>query len=259
MCHDTDARPPAPPADVLPEPHEIGGRGDLSLTSGDGTTVAAYEAFPVGEPRARVVVLPDVRGLHPYYRALADRLAEAGLHAVAIDYFGRTAADLPRDDDFAYMDHVKQVTPQQVTDDVSAAVRHLSPTGDGVLTLGFCFGGGHSWRLAAAGVGVAGAVGFYGRPSLVEEAVAGGGHAAPVLMLIAGADKAITVDDALAAADRLRASGAEVETQVFDGAPHSFFDRTFADHTKDCDEAWRLLLDFADRHAAPTHYARRGA
>ena len=96
MCHDTDARPPAPPADVLPEPVELGRTGDLQLTSADGTTVAAYEAFPVGEPRARVVVLPDVRGLHPYYRALAERLAEAGLAAVAIDYFGRTAPGEPR-------------------------------------------------------------------------------------------------------------------------------------------------------------------
>jgi carboxymethylenebutenolidase len=254
MCHDTDARPPAPPADVLPEPREIDGTGDLRLTSADGTTVAAYEAFPVGEPRGRVVVLPDVRGLHPYYRALAERLAEAGLSAVAIDYFGRTAPDEPRDDDFDYRAHVQQVTPQHVTDDAAAAVRHLSPDGtQPVFTVGFCFGGSHSWRLAAADIGAAGAIGFYGRPSLVEEAVADGGRAAPVLMLVAGADRAIAVDDVLAAADRLRAAGAEVTTHVFDGAPHSFFDRSYAEHAKDCDEAWRLLLAFVDRHATPTH------
>jgi carboxymethylenebutenolidase len=251
MCHDTDARPPAPPADVLPEPREVDRAGNLQLTSADGTRVAAYEAFPVGEPRARVVVLPDVRGLHPYYRALAERLAEAGLSAVAIDYFGRTAPDEPRNDDFEYRTHVQQVTPQHVTDDAAAAVRHLSPEGTRpVFTLGFCFGGGHSWRLAAAGIGLAGAIGFYGRPSLVEEAVADGGRAAPVLMLIAGADHAIAVDDVLAAAERLRPGGAKVTTHVFDGAPHSFFDRSFADHAKDCDAAWRLLLEFVDRHAA---------
>jgi carboxymethylenebutenolidase len=207
--------------------------------------------LPVGEPRARVVVLPDVRGLHPYYRALAERLAEAGLHAVAIDYFGRTAPDEPRDDDFEYRPHVQQVTPQHVTDDAAAAVRHLSPDGTRpVFTLGFCFGGGHSWRLAAAGIGVAGAIGFYGRPGLVEEAVADGGRPAPVLMLVAGADHAIAVEDVLGAADRLRSAGAEVTTHVFDGAPHSFFDRSFAEHAKDCDEAWRLLLGFVERDAA---------
>jgi carboxymethylenebutenolidase len=251
MCHDTDSRPPAPPADVLPQPRQVQAASDLRLTSADGTTVAAYEAVPDGSPRARVVVLPDVRGLHPYYRALAERLAEADLHTVAIDYFGRTAPDEPRNDDFDYKAHVPQVTPQQVSDDARAAVDHLSPNGDlPVFTLGFCFGGGHSWRLAAAGLGVAGSIGFYGRPSLVEEAVAGGGRAAPVLMLIAGADKAIAVDDVLAAADRLRAAGAEVTTHVFEGAPHSFFDRSFADYADACDEAWRLLLAFVDRHAS---------
>jgi carboxymethylenebutenolidase len=254
MCHDTDSRPPAPPADVLPIPRAVERTGDLRLASADGTAVAGYEAVPAGTPVAGIVVLPDVRGLHPYYKALAERLAEAGLHAVVFDFFGRTAADLPRDDEFDYMPHVKQVTPQQVTDDASAAVRHLSDSGvERVFTVGFCFGGGHSWRLAAAGIGVAGAAGFYGRPTLVEDAVAQGGDPAPVLMLIAGADKAITVEDALAAAGRLRAAGAEVTTHVFDGAPHSFFDRSFAEHAQDCDEAWRLLLGFVDGHAASAH------
>jgi carboxymethylenebutenolidase len=254
MCHDTDSRPPAPPADAVPDPRELDSAGDVQLTSADGTVVAAYEAIPTGEPRARVVVLPDVRGLHPYYRALAERLAETGLYAAAVDYFGRTAADLPRDDTFEYMPHVKRVTAQHVTDDVAAAVHHLSPEGTHpVFTVGFCFGGGHSWRLAAAGLGLAGSIGFYGRPTVVEEAVAGSATPAPVLMLIAGADKAIAVEDVLAAADRLRATGADVETHVFDGAPHSFFDRTFAEHAQDCDEAWRLLLRFVDRRSARQH------
>jgi carboxymethylenebutenolidase len=253
MCHDADARPPAPPADVLPEPRQIDRTSDLRLTSADGTPVAAYEAVPVGEPRGRIVVLPDVRGLHPYYRALAERFAESGLHAVAIDYFGRTAADQPRDDAFDYRTHVKQVTPQQVTDDVASAAAHLSAWApEPVFTVGFCFGGGHSWRLAAQGVDLAGAIGFYGRPALVEEAISTGRNVPPVLMLIAGADRATPVDDSLALADRLRTAGAEVTARVFEGAPHSFFDRSFAEHAKDCDEAWRLLLEFVDRNATST-------
>ena len=37
------------------------------------------------------MILLDVRGLHPFYVELAERFAQAGVHAVAIDYFGRTA------------------------------------------------------------------------------------------------------------------------------------------------------------------------
>jgi carboxymethylenebutenolidase len=257
MCHDTDSRPPAPPAGAVRDPREIARRGEVQLTSADGTVVSAHEAVPAGEARAQVVVLPDVRGLHPYYRALADRLAEAGLHAVAVDYFGRTAAGIPRDDDFDYMPHVRQVTSQQVTDDVAAAARHLSPAGaQRVFTVGFCFGGGHSWRLAVQGLGsgdgLAGAIGFYGRPAPVDEALAESrGTPAPVLMLVAGADRATPVQDSLALADRLRAKGADVEAHVFDGAPHSFFDRAFGEWAEACQDAWRHVLALTDRVAAP--------
>jgi dienelactone hydrolase len=41
--------------------------------------------------RCGVVVIPDVRGLHQYYKDLSDRFAEVGLDAVAIDFFARTA------------------------------------------------------------------------------------------------------------------------------------------------------------------------
>jgi carboxymethylenebutenolidase len=37
---------------------------------------------------------------------------------------------------------------------------------------------------------------------------------------------------------------------VYDGAPHSFFDRSFADHAEACSDAWTRILDFTDRHAA---------
>jgi carboxymethylenebutenolidase len=251
MCHDPSSRPPTPPADAVRDPRNIERSGELRLTSTDGAPLLAYEAIPTGRPWARVVLLPDVRGLHPYYRALAERLAETGLHTVAIDYFGRTAPGQPRDDEFDYRAHVSQVTPDQVTADVTAGVRQVSQDGgDAVFTLGFCFGGGHSWRLASEDLGLAGCIGFYGRPVVMQEAVQNTHRVPdPVLMLIAGADQATPVPDSLAAADLLRAKGCEVETHVFDGAPHSFFDRSFGEHAQDCEEAWRLLLGFAERHA----------
>ena len=255
MCHDPSSRPPAPPADAVRDPRSIDRSGELRLTATDGAPLLAYEAIPAGRPWARVAVLPDVRGLHPYYRALAERLAETGLHAVAVDYFGRTAPDLPRNDEFDYRSHVSQVTPEQVTADVTAAVRHLSPDGDeAVFTVGFCFGGGHSWRLSTQGLGLAGCIGFYGRPVVMLEAVQKANAVPdPVLMLVAGADQATPVPESLAAADALRAKGGQVETHVFDGAPHSFFDRSFGEHAQDCEEAWRLLLGFAERHAGVRH------
>src|ERR671929_1593229 len=109
MCQAQDSRPPAPP-----RTGEVAERGTLTLTSADGTEFSAAYAAPAGEPRAGVVLLPDIRGLHPYYVALAERFAEAGLPAVAIDYFGRTAGPAPtgtREEDFDWQSHIPQTTP----------------------------------------------------------------------------------------------------------------------------------------------------
>ncbi|WP_448618691.1 dienelactone hydrolase family protein [Geodermatophilus sp. URMC 65] len=245
MCHDTDSRPPAPPRSG-----DVAERGTLTLTSTDGTEVAAAYAAPGGEAWAGVVLLPDIRGLHPYYVALAERFAQAGLPALAVDWFGRTA-ELPetgtRGQDFDWQTHIPQVTAAGVDADVTAAIAYLRERTRPdlpVLTVGFCFGGSHSWRLAGtADVDLAGCVGCYGKPELTGDAPA----VRPTLMVIAGADAATPVEDQLALAERLRAGGAEVETAVYDGAPHSFFDRAYGDWAEACDDVWRRVLALADR------------
>ena len=52
-----------------------------------------------------------------------------------------------------------------------------------------------------------------------------------------------------ALAETMRAAGAEVETAVYDGAPHSFFDRAFGDWQEACADAWQRMLALADRVA----------
>ncbi|TFV54154.1 dienelactone hydrolase family protein [Geodermatophilus sp. DF01-2] len=250
MCHDIDSRPPAPPRSG-----DVAERGTLTLTSADGTEVAAAYAAPAAPAGAGVVVLPDVRGLHPYYVALAERFAEAGLPAVAVDWFGRTA-ELPetgtRDQDFDWQGHVPQVTPAGVDSDVAAAIGYLrerTRPGLPVVTVGFCFGGSHSWRLAGSdldsGPDIAACVGFYGKPDVSGDAPA----RRPTLMVVAGADAATPVADQLALAERLRAGGAAVETAVYDGAPHSFFDRAYGDWAEACADVWRRMLALTDRVA----------
>ena len=194
MCHSDASRPPAAPGAV-----PAASDGPLELRATDGTRVLAHEARPADPSGVGIVILPDVRGLHDYYRQLAVRFAETGSEAAAVDYFGRTAED----------------------DDRS--------------------GGGYSWRQSADTAGLTGCIGFYGRPSLVTDAV--DRMAAPLLMLIAGADANLPPADseALAAAAGARVP---VELVVFDGAPHSFFDRSFAEHEAHCVRAWDEIRRF---------------
>lgn len=238
MCHSDDSRPPAPPISG-----EVAGSRALELTAADGTTFAAYEATPAAPNGVGVVILPDVRGLHPYYQALAERFAEAGYHAVAIDWFGRTAGVGDRGDDFDFREHLPSVTPETVLPDVKAARRYLAGAGVATAyTVGFCFGGSQSWRLAASDADLAGTIGFYGRPSLVADAVER--FDKPVLLLIAGADTATPREEFDALDARLTELGKAHETYVYEGAPHSFFDRAFVEHAEACDDAWRRILAF---------------
>src|SRR5437763_5618094 len=163
MCFELDSLPPIPVITGAAVSHE-----DLVLEAGDGNRFAAFMATPDEPSGVGVVILPDVRGLYRFYEELALRFAERGHHALAFDYFGRTAGVAKRDDDFPYMEHVRQTTSAGIQADVAAAVAHLrSPAGGSsraVFTVGFCFGGRNSWLAAASGHGLAGAVGFYGRP-----------------------------------------------------------------------------------------------
>ena len=249
MCFELDSSPPVPAISGAAVSHR-----ELELEAADGNRFAAFAAEPDEPTGACVVILPDVRGLYRFYEELALRLAERGYTAIAIDYFGRTAGAEKRGDDFEYPEHVEQTTPEGVQADVRAGVEWLREQGvSDVFTLGFCFGGHHSWLAAASGHGLAGAIGFYGRPGEL------GGHAgpsqraaeieAPILALQGGADAHITADQNEAFDQALQDAGVEHEVVIFDGAPHSFFDRKQEDYAEASDDAWRRVLAFVDGHS----------
>src|SRR5438876_4375801 len=186
MCFELDSLPPVPVIRGAAVSHE-----DVVLEAADGNRFAVFAAAPEEPTATGVVVLPDVRGLYRFYEELALRFAERSYATVAIDYFGRTAGVAKRGDDFEYQEHREQTTPAGVQADIAAAVDYLRSHGArSVFTVGFCFGGRYSWLSAAGGHGLAGAIGFYGRPPL--ESV--GEIAAPILALQAGADQNIRVD-----------------------------------------------------------------
>src|SRR2546423_7768882 len=138
MCHELDAGPPLPPI--------AGGAGSvrterLVLEAGDGNRFDAFSAVANVPDGPGMMILPDVRGLHPFYEDLAVRFAEAGVHATAMDHFGRTAGVEGRDESFEFMPHVQRTRPETVAQDVAATMAHLrSSRGGGaasVFTVGF--------------------------------------------------------------------------------------------------------------------------
>ena len=252
MCFELDSVPPVPVIGGAAVSHD-----DLVLQAADGNELAAFAAAPDYTLGVGAVILPDVRGLYRFYEELALRFAERGYHAVAIDYFGRTAGVGKRGDDFSYREHVQQTTPDGVQADVGAGVAYLrSPAAEScrsVFTVGFCFGGRHSWLAAAAGHELAGAVGFYGRPGTGADGSPGPAQRAseieaPILGLMGGADQGISADDVAAFDRALDEAGVEHELVTYEGAPHSFFDRKQEEHAAASEDAWQRVLGFLERY-----------
>jgi carboxymethylenebutenolidase len=246
MCYSDDARPPLPP---------IGGaaadQGDMTLTAKDGTEFMAYFARASKPTGAGMVVLPDVRGLHHFYKELAQRFAEAGIDAVAIDYFGRTAGMGTRDETFDFATHVPQTTADGIAADTTAAIAYLKSSDGGavksVFTVGFCFGGSSSWNQSALQADLDGAIGFYGRPERSQPFISK--MKAPLLLLVAGTDAATPRETSLDFERRLTEAKVPHEQHIYEGAPHSFFDRTFVQWKDACDDAWRRMLAFVKQHS----------
>lgn len=254
MCVDWASRPPIPPiAGGATEAH------DLVLVARDGARVAAYAARAAAPTGAGMVVLPDVRGLHAYYKELALRFAEAGVDAVAIDFFARTAGLGDRGEGFDFMAHVPQTAPETLQADVAAAAAHLRSRAGGAVrrlfVVGFCFGGALALLQAAGDLDCAGVIGFYGwplglsrwpdRPRPIDAAAR---FRCPVLSIYGGADPGIP-PEAVAAFDRALAdAGVAHESVSYAGAPHSFFDRRQAEFADASADAWRRVRAFVARH-----------
>jgi carboxymethylenebutenolidase len=246
MCFDLDSSPPIQPIEGGAVDHR-----DLELDAADGNRLAAFAALPEAAGGVGVVIIPDVRGLYRFYEELALRFAERGIAAIAIDFYGRTAGVAKRGEDFDYPEHRTQTTPEGVQADVRAGVEWLREQGvKSIFTVGFCFGGRHSWLAAAGGHGLKGAVGFYGMPAgdspnPIERAT---DMDAPILALQGGADQHITAEHNAAFDEALSEAGVEHEVIAYPGAPHSFFDRKQEEFAADSEDAWNRTLDFIERY-----------
>jgi hypothetical protein len=163
MCFDDKARPPIAPI--------AGGAldaRDMTLASADGTELMAFAARAAQPSGAGMVVLPDIRGLHTYYKELTERFAEAGLDSITLDYFARTAETNARDEGFDFAAHVPLTRWETTRADVAAAISYLRSDRGGnvqsVFAMGFCFGGQIALLLATTTQRLSGVIGFYGWP-----------------------------------------------------------------------------------------------
>jgi carboxymethylenebutenolidase len=189
-------------------------------------TVDAFVVYPEVSHKAPVVLLiHEIFGLSDWARSMADDIAAMGYIVIAPDLLsgfgpngGGTGA-FP--DQQAVIKAVSGLDPATVTADLNATADYALkfPSANGKLAvIGFCWGGGQSFRFATNRKNLAAAFVFYGPPPPTESLAAITAH---VYGFYAGSDARIsaTVPDTKTA---MAAAGKKYDTVIYDGAGHGF-------------------------------------
>jgi len=191
----------------------------------DGRSVETFVVYPESkDKRPVVVVIHEIFGMTDWVEDLSDQLAAAGYIAVAPDLLSGMGPNGGRSSSFDQskaMEAVSHLDPGQVTADLAAVAdygKRLPASSSKVFVVGFCWGGGQSFRFATNRPDLSAAFVFYGGP---PEPAAMMRIAAPVYAFYAGNDARVDATIPLATAN-MKAAGKVYEPVTYDGAGHGF-------------------------------------
>lgn len=222
--------------------------GQMIEFQSNGGRTSGYLSLPESGRGPGVVVLQEWWGLVPHIKDVADRFAAEGFVALAPDLYHGDVARSP--DEAGKM--MMALNIAQTEKDLRGAVEYLlgqeATEGPSVGTVGFCMGGALSLYAASKNERVGACVVFYGIHPKVEpdfEALR-----APVLGLFAEKDKSVPPEAVRALEEKLREHGKAVETHIYPGTDHAFFNDTRPE-VYDADaaaDAWRRTIEFFRKH-----------
>ena len=214
---------------------------EISFTI-NGQKGEGWFAKPVSGKGPAVVVIQEWWGLVPHIKDVTDRFAKEGFVAFAPDlYHGKTTTS---PDEAGRL--LMELDAERAGREISAAGAFLlsrpecSSKSFGVV--GFCMGGALAQYAATSNPNVGAAVSFYGgfkKVSLRWKNLSG-----PILMIYGEMDESVPPSEAKPLEDKLKAFGKNVETVIFRGAPHGFFNDTRPGiYREECaKDAWQRTL-----------------
>jgi len=214
----------------------------------NGGTASGYLSAPERGRGPGVVVIQEWWGLVPHIKDVADRFAAEGFVALAPDLYHGDVARSP--DEAGKM--MMALNIEQTEKDLRGAVQRLlndeDVEGGSVGVVGFCMGGALSLYGASKNEQVGACVVFYGIHPKVKPDFER--LRAPVLGLFAEKDKSVPPDAVRALEDKMREHGRSIETHIYPGTDHAFFNDTRPE-VYDADaaaDAWRRTLAFFRAH-----------
>ena len=232
----------APPGAATALPTE-----DIPFAGPEGRTLqGVWSAAP--KPRGAVLILHENKGLTDHFRALPGRFAGAGYSALAIDLLSEEGGTASLGEPANATAALSKVPPERFVADMRAGLDELAKRTPGVKlgAIGFCFGGGMTWRLVASkDARLAAAAPFYG--PLPDGADFTGSKAA-VLGVFAERDARVNASrDAAKAA--LEKAGLTHEIVTYPDADHAFFNDTGPRYSAEtAAQAWSRVLEWFGRH-----------
>ena len=225
-------------------------RGEMVKYKSGDLMIPAYSSRPKTRRvwPGSVLVIHEVFGLNDHIKSIADRIAGAGFPALAPDFFVRAPEPPPKetDDVAAIRKAAQSIPPEAFVKDMLAGLDYLRTRGgaqERFASVGFCMGGGYSYRLAAAGAkDFQGAVIFYGRTPLELLPQV----SAPLLGNFGALDTGIPPAKVKEFEEALKKAGKQADIKIYEGAQHGFFNDTRPDvyNAEAARDAWQRTLNF---------------
>jgi carboxymethylenebutenolidase len=220
--------------------------GFLAVSEGQ-PRLNAFWAEPHGDgPFPGLVVIHEISGLNQDIRNIAQRLAEEGYVAVAVDLFsGRSRAVC-----LARVFYGLLIRPlgNGVVAEVQGALQALrthakvNPARTGAI--GFCMGGSYALQLACVDEDLRAASIFYAQNPKPLTALA---NACPIVGSYPGQDFTAKAAQELEA--RLERYDVPYDIKTYPGARHSFFKQHGRAHDPEAAaDAWRRTMSFFETH-----------
>ena len=229
-------------ATVAPEDPDVKATA-REITGQDGAKLVAYLAQPAaGSPAPVVLVCHENRGLTNHIRDVTRRLAKAGYVALAMDLLSRQGGTGKVGNDNA-PGALGAIDPDQFVQDFLSGWEFLKDQSfaqtERVGMVGFCFGGGVTWRVATKMPQLRAAVPYYGPPPPVEELAT---VQAAVLAIYGGNDTRINASIP-AVEEAMKKNNKIYEKVIYEGADHAFNNDTGPRYNaKAANDAWGRTL-----------------
>ena len=215
-----------------------------------GRTNFAYVARPAGVERAPIVlVIHENRGLQPHIQDVTRRVAKAGYIALAPDFVSPIGGTAQYPDVAQISSFIARTPAEEHVAHAMEAIKVLKSQpgarAEDFGMVGFCWGGGMTWRLSTLLPDLKAAVPFYG-PSPDFAAIPN--IRAAVLGVYGGLDARIT-GNAAATEAALTAAGVTHRFLIYPGANHAFHNDTGQSYKRDAAEnAWATTLVWFREH-----------